>query len=241
MKKVVIIIFLLVLIIFIGVISFPKIWALHFIKSRYSEIETPWAYIVPIDRTVKSSNANQSDYPAFTCDNLKFNVPWKELRQKEERETFILLSSLSVENKGIYMNRGKVTEYKIAERLLGEDPSDAKRLKELLGDQAFKSDYSVFIESLGTTPDQASIFKSSKDLGRAIIMLMLKRVLTEPNIGKIYKFETKNIRGFQFGDPQENNSVAIEIFNKDGRINRMSIHSANQDEIDFILSSMIIL
>lgn len=241
MKKVFIILLLSVLIIVIGVAISPKIWALYFIKSRYSQIETPWAYIVPIDRTVKSSEDNLSDYPAFTCDDLKFNAPWKELRQKEERENFIFLSFHSGENKGIYMNRGKVTEYKIAESLLGEDPSDAKKLKELIGEQSFKSDYSVFVQSLGTTPDQASIFRSSKELGKAIIMLMLKRVLTEPNIGKIYKFDTTVIRGFQFGDPQENNPVAIKIFNKNGRINRMSIHSANQNEIDFILSSMIIL
>jgi len=241
MKKVLIIVTLLVLIISIGIISLPKIWALHFIKSRFSETETPWAYILPMDRTVKSSKVNLTDYLSFTCDNLKFNVPWKDLRQKKEREAFILLSFHSVKNKGIYMNRGTVTEYKISEGLLGEDPSNAEKLKELMGDQTFKSNYSVFGESLGTTPDQASIFRSSKDLGKAIIMLMLKRILTEPNIEKIYKFETKVIRGFQFGDPQKDNPVAIKIFNNDGRIYRMSIHSANQDEIDFILSSMIIL
>jgi len=219
----------------------PKIWALHFIKSRYSENETPWAYIVPVDRTVSSSIVNLSDYQSFTCDNLKFNVPWKDLKQKEERKTFIFLSFHSADNKGIYMNRGKVTEFRISERLLGEDPSDAKKLKELIGEQTFKSDYSVFVESLGTTPDQASIFRSSGELGKAIVMLMLKRAFTEPNIEKIYKFETEVIRGIQFGDPQEINPVAIKISNKDGKIHRMSIHSANQEEIDFILSSMIIL
>lgn len=238
MKKTIIIFSILLTFFIVGLISYPKIWTYHLISSKYSQVETPSAYIVPVSRLVEAPRENFTDYSSYRCDNLKFNAPWKVLREKEERENFMLLTFFSGTKKGIYMNRGKVTEYKIAERLLGDNPLEAKKITQILGAHTLKSNYTIISASYNTTPNQASFFKSSSDLRKIAILLNVKMIFTESTIKKIYKFETKDIKGFQFGDTKDTNTVLVQIFSKYNRIHRMSILSATQEEIDFILSSM---
>ena len=66
---------------------------------------------------------------------------------------------------------------------------------------------------------------------------MLKSILTRYDV-KIYRFHTIDFKGFQFGDPETNDEVEAELFNSKGKIYRMKYISVNQNEIDYILSSI---
>jgi hypothetical protein len=237
MKKLIVSAIIFSLILLGLIIFYPNLSLLYLIKSRYSVIKTPWAYVVPIERTIERSNVGLNDYQTISFSGLKFMVPWRELRANESIETGLFLSSAGGQRQGIFVSTSQVSVANLRERLGGDNPADAEMIKALLGNDSFKSEYDLYNQCLSTSPDQIGIFTPKRELGKAFVLLMLKRILTRYNV-KIYRFQAKGLKGFQFGDPKTNTEVETEFFNGKGKKYRMKFISVNQNELDYILASI---
>jgi hypothetical protein len=237
MKKLIISATIFLLILLGLIVYYPNFSLLYLIKSRYSVAKTPWAYIVPIDRNIVRSHSLANSNRPFSFNGLKFRVPWKELRANKKIDTGLFLSFHENQNKGIFVNSSQISVANIRDQLIGKNPSDAISINSLLGNDIFKSEYDLYNQCLSTSPDQTNIFTPKRELGKIFVLLMLKSILTRYDV-KIYRFETIDLKGFQFGDPEKDNEVEAEFFDSNAKLYRMKFISANQNEIDYILSSI---
>lgn len=237
MKKLIIAAIIFSLILLGLIIYYPNLSLLYLIKSRYSVTKTPWAYVVPIERTLEKSDIGLNSYQTFSFNDLKFRVPWSKPIVNKKIQAGLFLSFLEDQNKGIFVNSTPASVTNIRERLAGENPADAKTIKTLLGNDIFKSEYDIYNQCLRTSPDQVNIFTPKRELGETFVLLMLKSILTGYDV-KIYRFQTMDFKGFQFGDPKTNDEVEVDIFNGKGKMYRMKFISVDQNEIDYILTSI---
>lgn len=238
MKKIIILGSISIFIIIIVVINIPRFWTLYFIKSNFGKKDANWAYVVPVERTIKPLQIVSQNSLAFSTGTLNFQVPWSQLKLEKEMESYLFLTFSGSEDKGIYVSKNAITTSGIIETFIGNDTPESRKLKRLLENNELCFDYALYNEFLNTTPNQASILKPSKELIKIKVLLMLRSFFAGYDAGKIYKFETVTSKGFQFGDPQANQTIRLIIFDNNGKVIEMSIYSARQDEIDFILSTI---
>ena len=127
----------------------------------------------------------------------------------------------------------------MTKQFLGDDPNDARRIKDFFGEEILGSNYSFYKHTLNTSPDQLTIFMPKKEALAKSILVVLKTVLVVGTAGEgpIYSFETKSFKGFQFGDPKTRHNVLISLFGGGDKQHDILI-KGNQEEIDYILSSM---
>lgn len=239
MKKTTLLIFIFI-IFFIGLLYiYPRISIYKDMKTKFSKDKTPIAYIVPKERKVINSMDNQESFMELSCEYYKFKVPWttvkKEINTKDEllfgfhQNKGVAILPRKTESDSETINNGENSKKEIQLTI--------NKIKELLDGKKRLSQYDIFNLSLNTTPDQISFFTSQTEVQKKYTLLILKALYTSyGNI--IYKFETRNIKGFQFNDPSESDSVSIHFFDRKNRAYRMNIYSADQDEIDFILSTI---
>ena len=99
------------------------------------------------------------------------------------------------------------------------------------------SEFDLYDKSLSITPNKLSIFNSYSETEKKATLLQYKAMYT--SYGKdIFRFHTKHIKGFQFGNPKFENSVRIHLFgNKENKYD-VQLFGVNQEEIDLILSSI---
>jgi hypothetical protein len=237
MRKLIVSTIILLPILLVLITYYPNFSFFYLIKSRYSASKTPWAYILPIDRTVERLINSSSNSQTFYYENLKFNVPWKKLEVNKKIENGLLLSSLGEQNKGFFVNRINDSVIKIGKRLVEENPADAPMIKMFFGKKVFNSGFAFYDKCLSTSPNKISIFTPKRQLGETLILLMLKTIITRQDV-KIFRFQTINLKGFQFGDPEANDGVEVEFFIGKDDTYLMKFISVNQNEIDYILSSI---
>ena len=90
---------------------------------------------------------------------------------------------------------------------------------------------------LHTTPDHASLLKPYRDLLK-IPPILIWRVLYTHLGDVIYNFELDNLRGFQFGDPQDTEHIYVLLFCNKFMVFRLHFIGATQDEIDYMLTTV---
>ena len=93
------------------------------------------------------------------------------------------------------------------------------------------------------TPDKISLLKDSKDQYMEKIKLLLVKSSEEFFVGSgnIYKFETSNIKGFEFVNPElmkQSKHIKVEIFDKNDHQYELQFGGFSQEEIDYVLSSI---
>jgi hypothetical protein len=91
---------------------------------------------------------------------------------------------------------------------------------------------------LCTTPDQINLGTPYKEAKEKAYLLIKKYIFISNGKRIIYRFEGKNIKGFQFGDPGESNFVIVDFFDNNSNLYHLKFYSFSQKEIDFILSSI---
>jgi hypothetical protein len=165
---------------------------------------------------------------------IKLKAPW-ELREKLDLDlstffTFVNKKGISIEQQS--------TDESILQSLLKEEPLEVQKYNLLFGEENLKSEYAIVNLILNTTPDQAAIFKPLPELARMQPLLIWKTALYAHMGDVIYKFKAKNLKGFQFGNPQNTENVRVHVFNEKDQVFRLHFIRATQAEIDYILSTI---
>lgn len=127
----------------------------------------------------------------------EFEVPWDDL---DEQRT---IPGGSWE--GIQFRSGKSIVFaKLAANLTAEQRKlHQGRLERLFEDESLQSDYAFTRAALEATPGDITLFTPSGRAARKIALLLLKSTLILANNSEldIYLIQTKELRGFQCGDP----------------------------------------
>ena len=203
---------------------FPQVIIVAITKNKFSRDKTPYAYIIPVDRKLSTSISNIKKISENDCIDFKFSAPWELVERHVDEKSAIFFKFSKKKGIIVYL-----------------DNEEDKNLRESteLGKESLPT-FENYTNVLNVSPDQITIFipyEKAKEKAARLIEKAIYATYGE----KIYKFKTKNIRGFQFGDPNNENPVFVHFFDEKDRIFKMRFYSATQDEIDFILSSIEIL
>ena len=202
-------------------------------KLFYTKNKTPRSYLIPISRILRPVKKEFKTSHNLSCNNFRFTVPW-ELREKIEFN--YSTEFIFVNKKGISISPQSKDDG-ILKGFLEEGPSKFQETKLLFGEENLKSEYALVNLILHTTPDHASLLKPYRDLAKIPSILILRNLYS--HLGDvIYNFELDNLKGFQFGDPQNAENVYGLVFNEEDEVFRLHFIRATQTEIDYILSTI---
>jgi len=174
----------------------------------------------------------------------EFEVPWEIDEAKSKRVGQMQLVAFRSGN-SLLVSRSAPKEFLNA--FLSTGKGDAAILKALYGDDVLKSDYSLKDRILETTPDKVGVLTPRKGaVGNAMLLLIKGVMMPLEGESGIYRIQTGDFRGFQFGDPRSRSrSIDLEIHNEDGGfgfvfIQRQSgsVAPITQAEINRVIQSL---
>lgn len=203
------------------------------VNYLYSKTKTPGMYLIPIAREVQNSWEKRTDQHDLSTGNIKFRAPWI-LREKAELNYGTLFAFLN--KKGIEISQ-KNDDERLLLSLLEDDPNEIQKMELLYGKENLESEYAFVNLILHTIPDQAGLFKPLPELVRVHPLLLYKTLYS--HLGDdIYKFRINDIKGFQFGNPQNAENVWVHLFSENDQVYKLHFVGATQAEVDYILSTI---
>lgn len=239
MKKLIIvapsILVLLVVSVILTGLYFPSMWSVPYTKMKYPKDRFPAAYLDLVPREVKTSQFNLDAYPNFTYYGLGFRTPWQEKPTIEEKNSLVIFRFPN--DKSVVVFDPKYLPS--VDDLLAKNPTELQKIKDIYGGEALKSTYNFYEYIFESSLDQISIFASRKEVLARTSAVVFKGIIVAGAGGEsgLYSFTIGEIRGFQFGDPKVRKNILIYIFDKEDKEYNILVF-ANQEEIDFILSSI---
>lgn len=226
----------------------------YFLRD-FTKQKVPIVYIKPITRQVQTLHYEHA--MSISHAGIKFNVPWENFIKKRKivipygkitdkkwiKQGLVKKSDKSTlfffafpKNKGVMVSDVQIPEQATAVYMRRD-----RFMKAMLKEKNLKSDYDAIKSFLNVNPDEITWFTPKKKLQATWFLTIMKSVII-PEQGKcgIYEFNTKNVKGFQFGNPQKCDTVILRLFSKEGLLLPVNLSGKklNQKEIDFILSSL---
>lgn len=241
-SKIIIIVLLTILIIvFIIMPIFFQVYEAFIIKNDYSRANHPALYIVPVERKIAEIKDQTQDNVKINYANFEMKLPCKKIG--EERIDFASLKCKSTNKEldsaskkrnltsiRIDKSKGKGIYIEIPTFILPKDKYEKRTA------------YEKYSKILYMTPDQVNFFSLTKKNDEKYQLFWLKQVsIIVPHLDGIYKFETSDVKGFQFIDlynVKRNKYVKVLIFDKNDNTYELAFIGFSQKEIDYTLSSI---
>lgn len=236
------------LIVVLGVLAvgtlflFPQVYATILIHWQFPKTKFPLAYAIPVDHQISSPPSDISNYPEFSFGGLSFRVPWRSAVKGQKNNATV---------DGIYFNDGStvfitLSQLSLASSMMeGKSPAEVSQLKQIFGEDTFKSNYNLQKATLSTSPDAISFKSSPKQAVAEGVLVALKAVGTltptsPDNNPKILNFTTSQVRGFEITDQDDPTIVNLNVFDNQDKESDFRVQSKNltQSQIDFIIASM---
>lgn len=238
-KRIVIIVIIISIIISIGALvnNYMPHPFIPYIKFTSSRDRVPMTYIKPIRRTLYTMNDQPLVYSLFEYFSISAHLPYKIVHEtKNESFTRLKLSNGS-EILSINL-RGKNLFDTLTQHL---PKDDREKMKVILSEENVKNNYNLAQWILETSPDDLGIFSKESDIQSKMMLIPLKNILIKGKGDSIFEFSTNNIRGFQIGNPinDENSSVQIIFFDNNNGVYNIVINGKfSQKDLDYMLLSL---
>jgi hypothetical protein len=145
----------------------------------------------------------------------EFEVPW-DIDQEKTKQTGKMQLIVFRSGNAILFSRAAPKEF--VQTFLTTTKVDPEKVRNLWGEEALESDYSLHRLILEATPGEVTMFTRREDAVRSSMLILFKGIMT-PRGGEsgIFRVRTGEFRGFQYGDPQARpKSLNVEIFADDG-------------------------
>lgn len=187
--------------------------ALFVLETHYVGWKFPVVKQTPVELTDLS--IAQAPGQKLTYFGYEFEVPWDIDEQKTKQIGKMELIAFRSGNALVFSRPGPkefVQTFLLATKV-GPD-----KVRSLWGEEALKSDYSLYRLILEATPGEVTLFTRRKDAVRSSMLILFKGVMM-PRGGEsgVFRVRAGKFQGFQFGDPQARpKSLNVEIFVDDG-------------------------
>lgn len=184
------------------------------IEARYVGRKSPQIRITPVPLSDLSTSTSGGQ--KVTRAGYEFEVPWavdgKRTKQVSPTKEVIAFDS----GNALLFSRMPPKEF--VNGLIKDWNMDADSVKRLYGDEVLGSDYSLADLILEATPQRVGLFSDRRQAVGTMMLLVLKGIMIPPG-GEtgIFKVQTHNFRGFQYGDPRRRpKAIDVEIFADEG-------------------------
>jgi len=217
LRKSISILIILILIVFLSYQFLPRIFITLATRANFSKDKTPLSYIVPISKSIVDvTDVAQSKISYSSCE---FYLPWTVTKNTTPKTLLLTVS------------KGKVMSIQKDKMLDDKGGAFNNYTQEIMT-------FDGYNKILYTTPDQINFSTAYEVSKEKASLLILKAIFTAYDKRIIYRFESKNIKGFQFGDPSKTNNVIVDFFDNNNNLYHLKFYSFSQKEIDFILFSL---
>lgn len=183
------------------------------VEARYFGWKTPVVKRTPIE--LSDLSVSQASGQKLSYHGYEFEVPWEVDEAKTKQTGKMQLVAFRSGNALLFSS---MAPKEFVNTFLSSSGSDPETLRKLYGEDALVSDYSLHRLILEATPAKVSLFTPRREAVGGTMLLVMKGI-TIPREGEsgIFRIQTGNFRGFQFGDPKQHpKSVEVEIFADDG-------------------------
>jgi hypothetical protein len=218
-RKSISILIILILIAFLSYQFLPRIYIVLATRASFSKNKTPLAYIVPISK--KFVDITDVAQNKISYGNCELYLPWTAIKKTATKKSLLL--TVVGKGKAMLIQKDEMINDK-------EGGAFNDYLHEIMT-------FDWYNKILCTTPDQINLGTTYKE-DKEKASLLIQKAIFISNGKRIYRFEGKNIKGFQFGDASETNYVIVDFFDNNNNLYHLKFYSFSQKEIDFILFSI---
>lgn len=213
------------------------------LEARYTAWKLPVVKKVPIEL----SDLSVSKVPGqkFTYSGYEFELPWPVDVSKTKRVN--PTSVVIVFRAGNALWFSKVPPKEFVNEFPAMSRADAGGLRQLYGEDALRSDYSLTNLVLETTPREIGLLSNRRQAAGGAMLLLVKGIMI-PSGGEtgIFRIRTGDFQGFQYGDPRSRpRSIDVEVFADDGGLaflfaqsEKGPVPAITQAEINEVLQSV---
>jgi hypothetical protein len=149
----------------------------------------------------------------------EFEAPWNDLDEQRTRRVRAWQLIGFHSGKSIIFYTSGPNEF--VNEVFGKNTVDKKSLARLFGDQTVQSGYAFQRAALDATPGQIGLLTPRWRAARTIFLLVLKSVFVGAYSGGsgVLLVQTKDFRGFQYGDPAGHPSaIEVDLFGSKNRL-----------------------
>ncbi len=213
------------------------------LEARYTGWKMPVVKKAPIE--LSDLSVSKEPGQKFTYSGYEFELPWPVDESKTRRVS--PTSVVFVFRTGNALWFSKVPPKEFVNEFLSMSRNDAGGLRQLYGDEALRSDYSLINLVLGTTPRKIGLLSDRRQAAGGTMLLVIKGIMI-PNGGEtgIFRVRAGGFQGFQYGNPGSRpRSIDVEIFADDGGLaflfaqnEKGSVPAITQAEINMVLQSV---
>lgn len=207
--------------------------------KRWGNIE-PALYTTPQDLLQKTTPAAATTHLEFY--NYQCEAPWKGPAQRTDGTDATDFKFPSGAFLKVYLPESQADALKTFK---GDTPEQQRHIDAAFGPHPFDSNYDLYEAIYGASPAQISPFISRTDSGRINMLLLWKLNYDMALPGGVYRYAFSDVRGLQFGNPDQAHAVVTRSFGVQDRQFEFLILMQSgasdklaQNEINLILSSL---
>jgi hypothetical protein len=213
-------------------------------KNEYSRANQPDLYIVPVEKKIADIENKTQDNVKINLANLEIKLPCKKIIKRLDDEILgepqtVIFIDKSVDkaifNKFISIGmlikseHGKGYSFEMYNKILYMTPDEINFFSITYKDGA---KFPLIISK------PLNLFSITKNNNEKFLLLYRKPIALFSR-GSIYKFETSDVRGFQFINPNTKDKyVKVHIFDKNDNLYELTFGRFSQKEIDYTLASI---
>jgi len=189
------------------------------LEMHYGNLKFAAAWEVPVELPdVSISRAPGRNLSYLGCE---FEVPWNDVDEQKTR----LVGKWQVVafHSGKWILFSRIPRKELVKAFLGDklNAESLKKLRYLMSSDTLESHYAFYRAMLEITPHTITPFMPRREAVRALMLLLLKDIHIAANgDSDIFSIHTKDLRGFQYGDPQSRpRQIVDELFTDTGLLN----------------------
>ena len=207
--------------------------------TKWQARNAPEMWVVP--KPLPDVSIERSAGEKFSYFGYEFESPWTEVKRERKWESIAILNFSNGAFVSILDPAHGADELELIKQEASKRGTD---IRNVFGDEATRSRYSLLAKILYLTPKDLSLFSSRQDMVSNSILLILKSIHTKRLKGGLYSFQTEWLRGFQEGAPEQDKMVIIEAFDAQDHKIELWIGSEqgavklSQSEVNRILYSL---
>ncbi|PKN36927.1 MAG: hypothetical protein CVU52_05960 [Deltaproteobacteria bacterium HGW-Deltaproteobacteria-10] len=192
------------------------------LKSIHTKEQWGFLYKVPVERKIANAGNQIKDNIKINYENFEMKLPGKIIEKGCPHD-----DDSKYKIKSIRIEKNKLIVISIPNNFLPKDKNGKEPL------------FEKYNRMLCMTPDKINFLNDYKEK----VQLLITKSSQESYVGSgsIYKFETSNIRGFQFVNSElikKAKAIKVEIFDKNDHQYELQFFGFSQEEIDYVLSSI---
>lgn len=224
----------------------PQLWMPMYFKVKYPQYKYSYLYIVPEHREIIAPLFK--NYQQLFYYGIQFSVPGNDkiIDEKEvglENDPKMRKITFS-SDKSIILSEFK--EADIEEILEYVEQKNQYHLpkvevyRKLREEFHLKSNFEFRDFIYNQSPNQFQIWMPQSEAIKKFISIIQKLTLLGlyANTGELYKFAINQIKGFQIGNHGAGKPILIKLYYKNDVGREIFLYNFNQEEIDFILSTI---